>query len=93
MQNGRGTALADIMYDGQLGIIIGNWNGFHRIFVPTAHSFTDLATPEFRSPSMIRTVISADFDNDGYDEIFLNNIGQPNAMFRLRDAGCWSRYP
>ena len=36
---------------------------------------------------MIRTVISADFDNDGYDEIFLNNIGQPNAMFRVRDGG------
>ena len=87
MQNGRGTALADIMYDGRLGIIVGNWNGFHRMFVPTEHSFTDIATPEFRSPSMIRTVISADFDNDGYDEIFLNNIGQPNAMFRLRDGG------
>ena len=46
----------------------------------------DIATPNFGS---IRDPygISADFDNDGYDEIFLNNIGQPNAMFRVRDGG------
>ena len=39
------------------------------------------------APSLVRTVISADFDNDGYDEIFFNNIGQPNRMFRMRDGG------
>ena len=38
-------------------------------------------------PSQIRTVISADFDNDGYDEIFLNNIGQPNKLFKVLDDG------
>ena len=35
----------------------------------------------------IRTVISADFDNDGYDEIFFNNIGQPNKLFKVLDDG------
>ena len=29
----------------------------------------------------IRTVIAADFDNDGVEEIFFNNIGQPNRLF------------
>ena len=86
-QNGRGTALADILYDGRLGIIIGNWNGYHRAYVPARHSFLDYATEAFREPSLVRTVISADFDNDGFDEIFFNNIGQPNRMFRVRDGG------
>ena len=86
-QNGRGTALADILYDGRLGIIIGNWNGYHRAYVPAQNSFLDYATDAFREPSLVRTVISADFDNDGFDEIFFNNIGQPNRMFRVRDGG------
>ena len=46
-----------------------------------------MSSLDFRSPSRIRTVISADFDNDGYDEIFLNNIGQPNKLFRILDEG------
>ncbi|HEY9647251.1 MAG TPA: CRTAC1 family protein, partial [Chroococcidiopsis sp.] len=30
-----------------------------------------------------------DFDNDGYEEIFFNNIGQPNRLFGWRD-GRWT---
>ena len=33
-------------------------------------------------PSAIRTVIAADFDNDGYEELFFNNIGDTNRLFR-----------
>ena len=39
-------------------------------------------------PSRVRTVIAADFDNDGYEEIFFNNIGQPNRLFGRR-GGRW----
>ena len=39
------------------------------------------------TPSKIRTVISADFDNDGFDEIFMNNIGEPNKLFKILDNG------
>ena len=42
---------------------------------------------QFKIPSKIRTVISADFDNDGYDEIFLNNIGEPNKLFKIKENG------
>ena len=86
-QNGRGTALTDFLYRGELDIITSNWEGYHRIFVKQKESFLDMSSLEFRSPSRIRTVISADFDNDGYDEIFLNNIGQPNKLFRIIDKG------
>ncbi len=86
-QNGRGTALTDFLYRGNLDIITSNWNGYHRIFVKENDSFFDSSSKEFQSPSLIRTVISADFDNDGYDEIFMNNIGQPNKLFRILGNG------
>jgi len=86
-ENGRGTALSDILYRGQLDIVSGNWDGEHRIFIKKENSFKDIADSNFKRPSKIRTVISADFDNDGYDEIFLNNIGQPNKLFRIIDEG------
>ena len=86
-QNGRGTALTDFLYRGELDIVTGNWNGYHRIFVKQENSFLDMSPLDFRKPSLIRTVISADFDNDGYDEIFMNNIGEPNKLFRILDNG------
>ena len=86
-QNGRGTTLTDFLYRGELDIISSNWEGYHRIFVKQKESFLDMSSLEFRLPSRIRTVISADFDNDGYDEIFLNNIGQPNRLFKILDYG------
>ena len=52
-----------------------------------------LATPsEMESPSRIRTVIAADFDNDGYEEIFWNNIGEPNRLFKQTPDGWRHRY-
>ena len=68
-------------------IVTSNWEGFHRIFTLNKNSFTDIATLEFREPSKIRTTIVADFDNDGYDEIFLNNIGEPNKLFKILEEG------
>ncbi len=87
LQNGRGTTLSDFLYRGNLDIINGNWEGFHRIFVNNESSFNDMASKEFKIPSRIRTIISADFDNDGYDEIFMNNIGEPNKLFKILDDG------
>ena len=87
LQNGRGTTLSDFLYRGSLDIINGNWEGFHRIFVNNEITFNDMASKEFRIPSRIRTIISADFDNDGYDEIFMNNIGEPNKLFKILENG------
>jgi len=86
-ENGRGTTLSDVLYRGQLDIVSGNWDGEHRIFVKKENTFKDIADGKFKIPSKIRTVISADFDNDGYDEIFLNNIGEPNKLFKIRENG------
>ncbi|MDC3139586.1 CRTAC1 family protein [Candidatus Pelagibacter sp.] len=86
-ENGRGTTLSDILYRGRLDIVTSNWNGYHRVFVLEDNKFKDIATPTYNIPTRVRTVISADFDNDGYDEIFMNNIGEPNKLFKIKENG------
>lgn len=80
-EHGRGVAALDA--GGSFGLAWGNWDGPHRLVVPQGCEWADLATPAFAFPSAVRTVIAADFDNDGNDEIFLNNLGEPNRVFRV----------
>ncbi|XP_056312382.1 cartilage acidic protein 1a isoform X2 [Danio aesculapii] len=87
-QHGRGVALADFNGDGKTDIVYGNWNGPHRLYLQDSQQrFKDVATKAFATPSPIRTVIAADFDNDLQLEVFFNNIayqGQaPNRIFRV----------
>ena len=70
-----------------MDIVYGNWNGPHRMYVQSrgadgSATFRDVAPPEMSTPSRIRTVIVADFDNDGWEEIFWNNIPGENRLFR-----------
>merc|ERR1712100_863281 len=84
-QTGRGTTILDSNGDGLLDIVYGNWNGPHRLFVQEKDAnncpkFTDKAPAAMTIASRIRTVIVADFDNDGYEEIFWNNIPGENRL-------------
>ena len=87
IQNGRGTALSDLYYRGRLDILSGNWLGYHRAWVLEKNEFKDIGNKDFDKPSRIRTIISADFDNDGFDEVFMNNIAEPNKLFRIKYDG------
>ncbi|XP_065575837.1 cartilage acidic protein 1-like isoform X2 [Artemia franciscana] len=90
--HGRGLALADFNEDGNVDIVYGNWNGPHRLFIQEdvqgVKKFRNVAegTP-LEDPSPIRTVIAADFDNDGLLEVFFNNIAYrgaaPNRIFKI----------
>ncbi|TRY86057.1 hypothetical protein DNTS_030160 [Danionella cerebrum] len=87
-QHGRGVALADFNGDGKTDIVYGNWNGPHRLFLQdTEQRFKNIATQAFSTPSPVRTVIVADFDNDLQLEVFFNNIAYrgdaPNRLFRV----------
>jgi hypothetical protein len=81
-EHGRGVAVVDV--DGRFALACGNWEGPHRFWVPAeGGGFADHATAAFSLPSPVRTVIAADFDNDGREEIFFNNIGAANRLFRV----------
>ncbi|XP_023678303.1 cartilage acidic protein 1 isoform X2 [Paramormyrops kingsleyae] len=90
-QHGRGVALADFNRDGKTDIVYGNWNGPHRLFLQLSTNrrqrFKDIATQKLSMPSPVRTVLVADFDNDGELEVFFNNIAyrgpSANRLFRV----------
>jgi hypothetical protein len=89
-EHGRGVAILDANGDGQFDLVYGNWEGPHRLFVQQEPGkFRDVTPPAMALPSRIRTVIAADFDNDGYQELFFNNIGQSNRLFGWRQ-GRWT---
>jgi hypothetical protein len=83
-EHGRGVCVADLNRDGLPDLIWGNWQGEHRICLQQADGFfrPNCCTYEFAMPSRVRTVICADLDNDGWDEIFLNHLGEPNRLYR-----------
>ena len=80
-EHGRGVAALDA--GGEFALAWGNWDGPHRLMARRPdNSWHDRATPGFAFPSAVRTVLAADFDNDGNDELFFNNLGEPNRLFR-----------
>jgi hypothetical protein len=84
-QHGRGVAVLDANGSGRFDVVYGNWEGPHRLYIQSDRGpFSDMAPPQMAVPSQVRTVIAADFDNDGYEELFFNHIGQPNRLFGLR---------
>lgn len=86
-EHGRGIAVLDANSDGRFDLVYGNWEGPHRLYLQLEPGkFRDAAPAALAMPSRIRTVIAADFDNDGYEELFFNNIGQPNRLFGWRDS-------
>jgi hypothetical protein len=92
-QHARGVAALDADQDGRFDLALGNWEGGHRLFVRAPDGrFIDRAPSDMARPSRVRTVIAADFDNDGYEELFFNNIGEPNRLFGWRD-GRWTALP
>lgn len=85
-ENTRGLAVLDLD-GGSFALVYGNWEGPHRLFVRSSDGhWDDIAPPDMALSTRVRTVIAADFDNDGYEEIFFNNIGQPNRLFGQRDG-------
>jgi ASPIC/UnbV protein/VCBS repeat protein len=77
--------------EGELGLSWVNRDGPHRLMVRGEdEAWRDRATAALAMPSAARTVIAADFDNDGHDELVFINLGEPNRLFRVSantDAG------
>lgn len=88
-EHGRGVVAFDANGDELLDLAWANWEGPHRLCLQSELGlFGDVAPPAFARPSRARSLLAADFDNDGLPELFLNNIGEPNRLFHRR-AGRW----
>jgi hypothetical protein len=90
-EHGRGVAVLDADGNGRFDLCVGNWQGEHRLFLQSmVGGFLDAAPADLSRPSAVRTVIAADFDNDGFEELFFNNIGEANRLYAFQ-GGTWTR--
>ncbi len=82
----RGAALAD--ENGTFALAVGNEEAPNR-FLRRARNdeFIDVAPETLREPGPVRTVVAADFDNDGRQELFYNVLGEANRLFERVDGG------
>lgn len=82
---GRAVTPVDATGDGRFSLFVANWQGPQRLFQQrAAGSFIDVANAELSIPRRVGTVIAADFDNDGLQELFLNIDGDVNRLFAWR---------
>ncbi len=89
----RAVAAIDADGDGLFGLLIGGWDGAQRLFQQrSGGGFVDLAEGDLSMPGRVATVVVADFDNDGYEELFFHTQGEPNRLFGWREES-WRELP
>ncbi|MGY3803587.1 CRTAC1 family protein [Pigmentibacter ruber] len=86
----RGIAVADFEGNGLADLVIGTWEGENSIFFQTKEGeFENLSPALFCEPRSIRSIIVADFDNDGNEEIFINTNRNKSKMLRYLGNKEW----
>jgi len=84
----RGAVVVD---DGEtFGIATVGWKSRNCLFRRDGSQFRDIAPTAFAEPTTARTLLAADFDNDGRQELFVNALDEPNRLFGRRD-GSWQQ--
>ena len=80
----RGVSLVD--EGGRFALTVGNWEGESRLLRRAGDGpYRDDAPPAFRATDRVRSVVAADFDNDGRQELFCNAFGTTNRLFERVD--------
>jgi hypothetical protein len=74
--------------DGHFDLAVANWDGPNRLMIRHPDgTFHDRATAAMAYPGAVRALIAADFDNDGYEELFFHCLGESNRLFRREVDG------
>ncbi|WP_418279847.1 CRTAC1 family protein [Halorubrum sp. DTA98] len=80
----RGVALVD--EGDSFAVVLGNWEGESRLCSRNAAgTFVDVAPDALSTAGSVRSVVAADFDNDGREELFCNQFGEPNRLLERVD--------
>ncbi len=80
----RGVTLVD--EGGRFAVALGNWEGESRLCRRGADGrHRDVAPPGLAAAGSVRSVVAADFDNDGREELFCNALGERNRLFARAD--------
>jgi len=80
----RGSVVVD---DEGIGIATVGWQTPNHLFRRQNGQFVDVAPEAFGEPTAARTLLAADFDNNGRQELFINVLSEPNRLFGRRDGG------
>jgi len=82
----RALAAIDLTGEETFDLIAAGWESPTRLFHLQARGrFADTAAEDFAQPGRTFTVVAADFDNDGNQEVFLHGAGEPNRLFGWRN--------
>lgn len=72
--------------DGAFDLLVGTWGGGQRHYIHrSGGGFVDEAGAELSLPGRVSTIVVADFDNDGYEELFFHLHGEANRLFGWRN--------
>lgn len=83
---GDARAVAAVDEGGSLALALGNWEGRGRLLRrDDTGAYRDVAPESMGELTRVRSVVAADFDNDGREELFCNAFGAPNRLFERVD--------
>lgn len=85
----RGISLIDINHDELIDVVYGNHVGpLHLLEQTRTNTFKDITPDTLVKNYAVNATVVADFNLDGYEDIYLNNIRNKNQLF-ARDKNSW----
>jgi hypothetical protein len=88
----QAAAWTDVDNDGFLDLFVGNENGPAQLFHNNHDgTFTDVAAKAgVDARGFNKGVTAGDYDNDGWPDLYVSNLGQPNLLYRNNHDGTFT---
>jgi ASPIC and UnbV/FG-GAP-like repeat len=86
-QGGGAGILALLDLPAGLAVVEARREGGQRLWLADAGGLADVTPPALAGLPPAGTVLTADFDNDGRQELLITGLGRPNRLLGWRDGG------